>query len=175
MSRLSENIKNYRADKGLSQKDFADLIENSRDNIANWENDRAKPDYDTLGLLATLFDCTTDYLLGRTDNRNAQVIAPAGHQSEAQYGEPRFVMGPVTQDPHVQPRDDIAAIYTYDKNSIVLSIGIKKGVVLDIAVQELNESLMDLVRQKKMTEDRAAEIVYDYIKFINKTFDAERD
>ena len=46
MSKLSENIKNLRVLRGLSQKQLADMLERSPNTISNWEKGSVSPDVD---------------------------------------------------------------------------------------------------------------------------------
>lgn len=62
---LGNNIKELRKQKHLTQKDLAKLMHVSQQTIGAWETERAIPGSDTLALLASLFNVSTDYLLGR--------------------------------------------------------------------------------------------------------------
>ena len=65
-------LKKLRQDYNLTQDELAKKIDTSRSNIANYENDKNMPSVDILEKLARLFDCTTDYLLGKSDMRNPE-------------------------------------------------------------------------------------------------------
>lgn len=66
-------LKKLRQDNNLTQDELAKKIDTSRSNIANYENDKNMPSVDILEKLAKLFNCTTDYLLGKSDIRNPEV------------------------------------------------------------------------------------------------------
>jgi len=66
-----------RKQKGISQYEFADRIGFSRGQVANYEQGKREPDYETLQKIADFFEVSTDYLLGRTnsphpDKKNAE-------------------------------------------------------------------------------------------------------
>lgn len=65
-------LKKLRQDNNLTQDELAKKIDTSRSNIANYENDKNMPSVDILEKLAKLFNCTTDYLLGKSDIRNPE-------------------------------------------------------------------------------------------------------
>lgn len=65
-------LKKLRQDNNLTQDELAKKIDTSRSNIANYENGKNMPSVDILEKLAKLFDCTTDYLLGKSDIRNPE-------------------------------------------------------------------------------------------------------
>lgn len=65
-------LKKLRQDNNLTQDELAKKIDTSRSNIANYENDKNMPSVDILEKLSKLFDCTTDYLLGKSDIRNPE-------------------------------------------------------------------------------------------------------
>ncbi len=64
---LGKRLKELRKSYGLTQEKLADALDISRVNYTRYETDKARPDYETLILLADFFDVTTDYLLGRKE------------------------------------------------------------------------------------------------------------
>lgn len=65
-------LKKLRQDNNMTQDELAKKIDTSRSNIANYENGKNMPSVDILEKLSKLFDCTTDYLLGKSDIRNPE-------------------------------------------------------------------------------------------------------
>lgn len=63
-------LKKIRQENNLTQEELAKKINTSRSNIANYENDKNMPSLDMLDKLSKIFDCSIDYLLGKT-NENA--------------------------------------------------------------------------------------------------------
>ncbi|MBQ7643189.1 MAG: helix-turn-helix transcriptional regulator [Clostridia bacterium] len=61
-------LKELRTDKGLTQKQLAEKLILSKNIICEYEKGRSEPNIDTLIKLADLFDCSIDYLVGRTDD-----------------------------------------------------------------------------------------------------------
>ena len=64
MSKLTENIKNLRIMRGISQKELADMIERSPNTISNWEKGSVTPDADALWPLCEIFKVTPNQLFG---------------------------------------------------------------------------------------------------------------
>lgn len=64
------NLKKIRQDNNLTQEELAKKINTSRSNIANYENDKNMPSIDVLEKLSKLFNCSMDYLLGKSDVKN---------------------------------------------------------------------------------------------------------
>ena len=60
---LGEKIYNLRKTRKISQEEFAELLNTSRQAISKWERNEAKPDIDKLILIAKLFNISVDYLL----------------------------------------------------------------------------------------------------------------
>jgi len=58
-----------RKEKGLMQSELASLLEKGRSTVSGYETEGKEPDYDKLCFLAEYFGVTTDYLLGRDDER----------------------------------------------------------------------------------------------------------
>lgn len=67
-------LKKIRQDKNLTQEDLAKQLNISRSNIANYENDKNMPSVDILEKLSKIFDCSIDYLLGKSNIRNPEKI-----------------------------------------------------------------------------------------------------
>lgn len=56
--------------KGITQSKLAEDTSVSTGNISDWKKGKSMPSAVKLDELATYFDCSVDYLLGRTDNPN---------------------------------------------------------------------------------------------------------
>ena len=52
----------------MTQKQLGEAIGSSKRGVQNYELNTRKPNYDALQALADYFDCSIDYLTGRTDN-----------------------------------------------------------------------------------------------------------
>lgn len=68
------NICSERHRLGLTQLELADRIEVSVNAVSAWENGSFEPNSNSLKKLSQLFSCSTDYLLGLTDERTVAVI-----------------------------------------------------------------------------------------------------
>lgn len=67
-------LKKLRQGYDLTQEDLAKKINTSRSNIANYENDKNMPSIDVLNKLSEIFNCSIDYLLGKSNVRNTSTI-----------------------------------------------------------------------------------------------------
>ena len=65
---FQRRIKELRKQAGLSQKALAQKLFISQQSVGKWESGLSKPTPDALSNLANLFDVTTDYLLGISDD-----------------------------------------------------------------------------------------------------------
>lgn len=81
---LGQRIKEERINKGLSQKELAEKIGKSVGNISGYETSDRMPPADILCMMANIFECTTDYLLGRTDYKTGKVIKKEVDNHEVQ-------------------------------------------------------------------------------------------
>lgn len=64
------NLKKLRLEKGLTQAELGKLIGNKQNTISYWEKGTYDIDNENLQRLAVFFNCSTDYLLGKTEIRN---------------------------------------------------------------------------------------------------------
>ena len=62
------NLKNIREQKNITQVKLSTEIEVSQELISHYEIGQSKPNIENLIKLADYFNCSTDYLLNRTDN-----------------------------------------------------------------------------------------------------------
>lgn len=72
--RFSDRLKSLRKDMDLTQEEFASKIDKNRSTIAGYETERKEPDHETLKKIADFFNVSVDYLLGRTDMRNYELL-----------------------------------------------------------------------------------------------------
>ena len=59
------NIKEFREEMQLTQKELAEKIGNVQRNVSNWENGTSEPDCETILKLSEIFDISIDELFGR--------------------------------------------------------------------------------------------------------------
>ncbi|HIY57283.1 MAG TPA: helix-turn-helix transcriptional regulator [Candidatus Tetragenococcus pullicola] len=62
-------IKELRKEKKYTQQEVADKLGITRPAYTAYETGKRKPDFDTLKVLASLFEVSTDYLLGKIDKK----------------------------------------------------------------------------------------------------------
>lgn len=67
---FGNNLKKIRQENDMTQEELAKKINTSRSNIANYENDKNMPSIEILNKLSEILNCSTDYLLGKSDTRN---------------------------------------------------------------------------------------------------------
>ena len=67
MSKLSENLRRLRSEKGVYLKEVAPLLGVSVGTMSNYEKDIHEPPLDALVKLADYYGVSVDYLIGHTD------------------------------------------------------------------------------------------------------------
>ncbi len=78
---LSTRLKQLRMDKRLRQEQVARLVGVSKGAISAYETDIRQPSYDVLIRLTNLYRVSTDYLLGRTDDRSLDISGLTAHEA----------------------------------------------------------------------------------------------
>ena len=58
-----------RRKNGWSQEELAQRLDVTRQSVSKWEGAQSVPDLDRILALSRLFGVSTDYLLGRSDQR----------------------------------------------------------------------------------------------------------
>lgn len=65
--KMNNRLISMRKEKGLSREELSNKLGVSYSTIAKYESGSREPDIEMIGKIANLFDVTTDYLLGRSD------------------------------------------------------------------------------------------------------------
>ena len=66
---FGERLKELREEKGITREQLAGTLNLSYWAISKYEQNERRPDQEILNKIADYFDCSADYLLGRTDIR----------------------------------------------------------------------------------------------------------
>ncbi|MEC2445393.1 helix-turn-helix transcriptional regulator, partial [Bacillus cereus] len=78
MKTFGNIIRDLRKQKGITQKELAQLLQLSESTIGMYERNERQPDYNTLIRIADYFNVSTDFLLGRDfnvkENRNGKEL-----------------------------------------------------------------------------------------------------
>lgn len=70
--KIGERIRKERKERGLTQEDFAELLNLSRDSrqsISNWEKGKTSPPFEHLIKMCEIFECELGYLLCQHDSK----------------------------------------------------------------------------------------------------------
>lgn len=67
---FGQRIVELRKRQGLTQTELAKTIGISRSALSLYEIEKRQPDWETINKMASLFDVSVDYLLGRTDDKH---------------------------------------------------------------------------------------------------------
>lgn len=72
---FGEKIKSARLANKYTQKQLAELVNAKHNSVSDWENDKSKPDPDTIELLCGVLEVTPTFLLGeKTDEEYGNII-----------------------------------------------------------------------------------------------------
>ena len=69
---FGNRLRESRTTKKMTQRQLADLVGAKHNSISDWENDKSKPDPDTIELLCGVLGITPNYLL----NTNSDDLSP---------------------------------------------------------------------------------------------------
>ena len=86
---LSQNIKALRMQKGLTQKELADLLHVTSQAVSRWEKGDVEPSIDTISEMANIFEVTTDEIIGGPDKKpKPEVITEVKEKVVVEQGKP---------------------------------------------------------------------------------------
>lgn len=69
---LGNILKKLREDFEMSQEALAQRLNVSPSTIGMYETNKRQPNYETLLKISSIFNCSIDYLLGKTDEKNSK-------------------------------------------------------------------------------------------------------
>ena len=64
---IAKRIKDLRTENKLTQADLAKMVGCSQSMIARWEKEECEPTASSIKKLADVFNCSCDYLLGKSE------------------------------------------------------------------------------------------------------------
>jgi transcriptional regulator with XRE-family HTH domain len=80
--KFSDRLKELREEKGLTQKEFATLLNINRATVAGYESQGKEPNFDRLKEFATFFNVSVDYLVGFSDIREKVIETSCTHRRD---------------------------------------------------------------------------------------------
>ncbi|HOO61575.1 MAG TPA: helix-turn-helix transcriptional regulator [Bacillota bacterium] len=72
MDSFGERLAKLRKDHNISQEEFAELLNVSRQSISKWENDKAYPEMNRLVFLSDYFQVSLDFLMRGSEQSEAR-------------------------------------------------------------------------------------------------------
>ncbi|PEB52491.1 transcriptional regulator [Bacillus sp. AFS098217] len=84
---VGQNIKKLRMSFGLTQAQLSDRTGLSRGQIKNWETDRHEPDLQSLKVLASFFNTSTDALLSFESKKEDELLGLLFNDIQRAYEE----------------------------------------------------------------------------------------
>ena len=86
---LSQNIKALRMQKGLTQKELADLLHVTSQAVSRWEKGEVEPSIDTISEMANIFEVTTDEIIGGPDKKpKPEIVTEVKEKVVVEQGKP---------------------------------------------------------------------------------------
>lgn len=73
MSIFSENLRELRKEKNLTQKEIAELLYTTTPTYSHWENGYQEPNIETIVNICRLFNVSADYLLGVEETKQQRI------------------------------------------------------------------------------------------------------
>ena len=72
---MLSNMRKERLERGMSIKEVASSLGGHPNAVSRWETGKAEPTSSNLLVLCRLYECTPEYLLDMTKDKNAVAIA----------------------------------------------------------------------------------------------------
>lgn len=120
---IGDKIKELREKRDLTQDQLASILDLSRSTIGMYERDERQPGYELLIKIADYFNVTTDYLLGRTENKNELILTNDNLHVPEEYKDLEIKIG-VDKDKY--PKEG----FTVEQVKAILDRFYKAGMII---------------------------------------------
>lgn len=135
---VSKRLKYLREEKNLLQKDIAKYLNITTSAYGYYEQGKRSPDMETIKKLADFFNVSTDYLLGRTNNRRdySDLNSDLGKSSQENFScqEAKEKVAKILIDENIIEEGESIPDYVFEKI-------IKYGIEATIEILKLEKKL----------------------------------
>ena len=69
-TKVATRIKTLLAERNMTQRELADKLWISESTVNRWVNDNRMPSVENIYAMSRIFNTTTDYIIGASDERN---------------------------------------------------------------------------------------------------------
>lgn len=78
MATFSQRMRELRKEKNITLEKLAEMLKTTKATLSRYENGKRIPNIEFVEELAKIFNVSVDYLLGKTDIRNSDILTKAG-------------------------------------------------------------------------------------------------
>lgn len=166
MGVFNNNLKHYRKRKGLSGREFSELLGIGYSTYMNYENRGNQPPFEILCKMADILGVTTDILIGRTMQEEYSILKQAGYIvrdlfNTNAYIEIRSQKADIFQESYVLPSLVVSLICENVKaQQEAFSENILKSFLNTAQYQE-NTRITDIIKTNNLTEQLYCKEEYD--------------
>ena len=173
MGVFNNNLKHYRKVKGLSGREFSELLEIGYSTYMNYENRGNQPPFEILCKMADILGVTTDILIGRTVKDDYSILKQAGYivkENANEYIEIRSKKADIYQESYILPSFVVSLMCENVKaQQENFSKNILKSFFFFFQYQQ-NISVTDIIKT-----DNIAKLAYHQIKYIEAIEQLKKD
>lgn len=166
MGVFNNNLKHYRKRKGLSGREFSELLGIGYSTYMNYENRGNQPPFEILCKMADILGVTTDILIGRTMQEEYSILKQSGYIvrdlfNTNAYIEIRSQKADIFQESYVLPSLVVSLICENVKaQQEAFSENILKSFLNTAQYQE-NTRITDIIKTNNLTEQLYCKEEYD--------------
>lgn len=128
MGAFNDNLKHYRGIKGLSGREFSELLEIGYSTYMNYENRKVQPPFEILCKMADILGVTTDILLGRTVKDDYSIPKQAGYMDKSFEKEEKELLLDI-QKFYWGYLQEYMAREDADMSTVNIGIGLLRGLI----------------------------------------------
>ncbi|EAC6276584.1 TPA: helix-turn-helix transcriptional regulator [Listeria innocua] len=150
---FGNRLKQLRKNNNKTQEDISKILGISRGAYSHIENGRNEPDMETIVKLANIFEVSTDYLLGKSNNGLVDTIA-AHIDADASEEDIKEILAYI---------DEKRKEHTHEKDINITETASEKDKDVDNFVEENEE--FKAVAERVMNDKEAVKAVKSFIEY----------
>lgn len=108
--RFSDNLRNLRIQRGITQQELARGLGTSQASITAWENEKREPDFQSIQKIADFFNVPLSALLPHQDNDSTEMISRI---VDSMHKDPELCL--LFDAQRTMKKEDIQAVYAIVK------------------------------------------------------------
>jgi transcriptional regulator with XRE-family HTH domain len=149
---FEDRLKQLRIEKHLNMKQASIALGMAYTTYVSYEKNEREPNSEILVMLANFFDCSVDYLIGRTSCKNTRICEMDNVSNETLSTHEKTVIVAYRNKPEMQPAVD-KLLGVADDEMIALPTAARSVNNRPAGIEYISQEKLERIRNAKSVED----------------------